>query len=1464
MNLPNSRNPQIPVAEKPERKQRAPELRGLSTPKKSVNTRIDEVLKNPITDPETIIQYRKFSRNLDLKLASDKLKSKQDDKPFGLSKSVPKASLTELKISKAQAEKELSHELQAIDSIVKSGRKFKSTFISKRDLFKLPQNLQTALNVNIDDLRTKTPKLVNGNPKAVHRKPKQTGHIVDINKPRVPLPKTASQNIPQGTYKVNEVARMQNITEYVVRFFNNAGWEGLYAEIENILDNYESRGAVNVKIGFMDPFGQKKFRTILQRRLISQDSFLSWVQQIFSENISGSDNVYDGGEGWEVIPDMFSFNVVQGRVEGGFFSNSILPVINFESSEGKCWEELLKAHFPLEYEVWCLHPKPTYDTLISDITTHAAGLNLTIIENKPFLKVNLTRKRVTHRDGKPRPMFTAQNENYYRLNNDELVFRRLGTKEFLTYDQLSEKTILFGSTTVGDKYEDKRLTFHVDMIKKQSSSALSNISFDGSEFSVGRNEPTEEVTGIPKAQDSENLLGTICTLNKSLGEAFNKVSYCELAVSIDLETIIEYLIGCMFKCYSASLACIPMFLLSYIEALTKPEFKHNLANLIKFRSQRIPMRDGVFTTLYRVEPTGYFEFTEAQADVEYKRKTLIKVDTDVYTNTCIDEQGYFTIRLFDKTVGKPTGKWYPGVDSPLDLMYDVCFNTRHTNTRYKFITFNGSSFDNFFIFEYGQARGALEITESEGVKFKNPLFVRGLLNMQIQEPSGLTHDFWDLAKHIPGSLAKLSKKWQVGALQKSTLNHNEVQRAYNEGRFEEFIAENIEGIQAYNSLDCLAPLAIAYKYQKELRGIKPVNDLFISLKKNVFDIMTIGSLTHKVTLRTASENRVDFKPLPFCLYEDVRSSAVAGRCDLTNGPCVIFGPIASLDIKSAYPYVCAVGPYYFPHGAITFKNHINYDKLPVKERTRTSYDDGRPMGFFYGEVNWEGLKVNPGLAMKTKEGNDWKIQKFITWVSTEFIYHLKQKGAKFTPLPLSEEQRKQICDDYYEINGEMPDLPTTCHGFTFAKKCRGVKIFEHILEFMKIKNGQDKLKDTVNSLEDYVKECYTRDTGDNLKDMEMGVKQYLTNDESEEYKYAKTNYNQSLRETCKLMSNAATGKPMEDIHTDKFKFLEHTKDFWKYKALEEAGKVTDVVADKIHEGGIIIHYKTDKKASQLSQNPFYITSMIYDYTRIKLFNETYETLPSVDCGIYSDTDSTKMRNFINPKTKVNDLEYALAKLSKMPLPYCPEALKYDPRLEDAMLTSPNIYGTYEDEFPDKVRAVGEEQAFTVFYQKKFNVTIGVKGNIISATAKGVNMGRDVYIPEINVWRYLDIFGNPNTEPILPHHWIVEQQKRSRDGKVKIIGCMNKSLTQPMLHAHMMEQQDKGLTMKHADSLNGLIQSAEKYRSVYIFTAPFTKHIKNASRSATIDTPDKMDSLNLAITSSVSVKKLQLERFSIGN
>lgn len=342
-----------------------------------------------------------------------------------------------------------------------------------------------------------------------------------------------------------------------------------------------------------------------------------------------------------------------------------------------------------------------------------------------------------------------------------------------------------------------------------------------------------------------------------------------------------------------------------------------------------------------------------------------------------------------------------------ELGFETCmsrmiedFDREAKGFRVVLITFNGTNYDNFITIEW-------MLKNKMAHRLSNIRFVgNSILNAHIDK----FHDFFDLHKHLPGSLKSNCDGFKVDT-PKTSFDHTLAQQLYNEGKLIETLGADA-ALRDYNCTDVISMIELFARYNSALKAIDGFNSFSLTDKK------TIGGMVKSVWEEDVNKLAVELPKFSITqkkLYDDMVKFKVAGRTEVYTKNKVQNTRVASVDICSAYPYVMCVMESWYPCGKIVVTDKFVEGKI----------------GFYYCDIEQsdDKPKVYP---KKTPEGNEWDftgtLENYL--INTVDIDTLQRHGAKVT----------------------------VKNGFYFTSRIRGSELFRIILALMKGKCDQSALK----------------------------------------------------------------------------------------------------------------------------------------------------------------------------------------------------------------------------------------------------------------------------------------------------------------------------------------------------------------------------------------------------------------------
>lgn len=329
-------------------------------------------------------------------------------------------------------------------------------------------------------------------------------------------------------------------------------------------------------------------------------------------------------------------------------------------------------------------------------------------------------------------------------------------------------------------------------------------------------------------------------------------------------------------------------------------------------------------------------------------------------------------------------------------------------SRIVFIGFNNANFDNLIflnaLLNY-RSKNADEI-DIENIQYNGNQLLDFTINGR--------HTVWDIRKIITESTLKdICKSFKLNLASKKEFSHAIPQEHFNNNKLMEYIKDNKE-LKDYNEYDVISTAVIFHRLQENIQNIPVCKNILNN--KDLTSIKTVGSMIYKIFLE--HNKNIKFPKLELKYYEDMGKYKIAGRVEQFNGKQEFNERIASMDVKSLYPYILAVSPAIFPVGRIEEVNEY----IPGK------------IGFYYVDINQDNLINNnlPLIYCAKGELNDWEHKGWLRdyFINTVDIETLKEFGCQVI----------------------------IKHGIIFTEHKDGTDLFTFLAEFMKLKNAQDDLK----------------------------------------------------------------------------------------------------------------------------------------------------------------------------------------------------------------------------------------------------------------------------------------------------------------------------------------------------------------------------------------------------------------------
>ena len=733
-------------------------------------------------------------------------------------------------------------------------------------------------------------------------------------------------------------------------------------------------------------------------------------------------------------------------------------------------------------------------------------------------------------------------------------------------------------------------------------------------------------------------------------------------------------------------------------------------------------------------------------------------------------------------------------------MYDYITKNQE-DTIFTLISFNGCNFDNFILADW--------LYKNQMENISNPCYTNSqLLNFTING----RHNLFDLRRHVVGSLAHNCKSFKISSCAKKELDHNLVQLDY-EKDTKNFINKMKlnEKMIEYNNFDVLSTGLLYHRYEKTFKDSDHTK--YIELRKK----LTIGSIIWEVFEKYNKETKLP--KLDFETYNAIVKHRVAGRVELFNGSQIVDECVASEDICSLYPYICAVNKCYFPCGEIVKSSWEDYQ---IIRKTQPNL-----IGFFWCKVDQTNLKKRnlPQIyPLKTKIKNDWKtpileevylssviidalienkckvdfidksgIKTFYETIEFKKSYGIVKAFENGIEDPLKKFVNKKLENDDFIIsvirckeNDAKIEVEYKKYiqnnGIYFTEVMKNFEMFGFLLDFMKGKNDQDKLKGT-------------------------------------------TKYNSALRETLKLLMNSISGKVAEGLHADKVKMVNE----YEYHKIKENSKTSKINAIDIKGNSIFMSYSLNEEDLIKKQRPVYLGTMIYDYAKMMMYNHIYSKVGLKNL-LYTDTDCCKFTKTIGDnwishysgKAKMKDLVWD-------------NVLQYDDRYKKHKLYEEHskVFGSFENE-------LSEDNIKSYITMKKCYLIIKEKNEIDAFSFKGVSK-TNLYLTGEEDFIGEKITKHRNGTQTIKK--FIKSQTEARDFYLKYSNerQLVRYEGKKMINVKAVQLFDDLHTKKYA----------------YVLSFSFVKSFKNSARNVGLDDEDKFNKNNSNLRMVYQIKKLKL-------
>jgi len=583
----------------------------------------------------------------------------------------------------------------------------------------------------------------------------------------------------------------------------------------------------------------------------------------------------------------------------------------------------------------------------------------------------------------------------------------------------------------------------------------------------------------------------------------------------------------------------------------------------------------------------------------------------------------------------------------IGLLLSSMFKSAALNRiRYKIITFNGTNYDHLILNEI--------LTDIDEESVDNVFWTGSKLNnMKIY----VTHDCFDMCRHLTGGLADLCSAFKVKSLGKSSFDHKKANIASAEGKLFDYLVENgLENIVNYNNLDVLCMPIILNRYNNELKRIidsapailKNLSEEFkkdregliggigdeqISYKRlrldDVWHYPTIAGMIIKLlkqywrncgfiienyngkTIKSASlfkgktrknipkDDRLSPEEDFSMVYEPARVAAIGGH---VAQDYVVKNAIRTCIAMIYHGLRCSAdAASLYPAAALTFPAYY-----PIGNRFISKYDPSSDkIGFFRCKITqitetnqtiYIPLKVNHLTAHLYQDGKE-RLEKGNDWNYTGTIMDMSIDSDQIA---------------FLRSKGCIVE-PLDVDGFYFTAKIKNLYLFGFLLAVAAVKGEQD---DCV-AVADSIKKGETP-TPDQQKQIDK--------------------INPVLRNTCKLLLNSGLGKLLQRVHVDKTKWVT----FAEYTQLIADGRDPTMLTSFRGNGLVLVKYKIKQEENMSASMPMHLGLKVYAISKQLMHECIWDKLTDADGNRinpdYVDTDSchTSYDAFTRWKKDINE------------------------------------------------------------------------------------------------------------------------------------------------------------------------------------------------------------------------------------
>lgn len=678
-----------------------------------------------------------------------------------------------------------------------------------------------------------------------------------------------------------------------------------------------------------------------------------------------------------------------------------------------------------------------------------------------------------------------------------------------------------------------------------------------------------------------------------------------------------------------------------------------------------------------------------------------------------------------------------------DCVYQFLKKVEHMETHsgrehyhYKLVSFNGSNFDNFFLINELAKKEKFEDFDPKSVFYFNG----SVLNFTFFDKI----DTYDLSRHLVGSLRSCCNSFKVKACSKTDLDHYDAQCKFERGELLNDLTYKNQ-VMDYNYMDVASLAVLFQKYKQTIESIS-----FFPYVEDTETIKFMESTGHEDNIdERLRPQRMTYQGINFwekktagsLMYAVIQKHWELKAIDIPQFTFEVKKiPIFKNEervVLEALKYLKQFGieikkiPKMVDELEIEFEKYRKYDNVVRFTRKTETTKAGKDQLYLFVEIDYRKfyhdlLKYKSAGRCDLSEnvptailGNFFKFDAKSMYPYCMIIGDYQFPTGKIIPSDYNEssnllgffycdidqrnlprnkriqaekiwDQRGNLIENCWYSDNILKNylIPTErikfleangCtvtkkSGFYFTETIQNIDLFEPLVELMKIKNAQDGLK-------------------------------------------GKEGYNSALRETAKLLSNAVSGKVIEQLHLKTTEYIKMSD----YRDKKISDKFT--IIDQLDDQHLMISYEKDEdKVFSRQQRPVFYGVLIYTYAQQYLYDTLYKNYDV----IYADTDAGSVSD--------KDGRHWIKNVGmKQTIPHNKRIEEIEPRYKTAKLYNSGLYGCWENE-NEGLDIVG------AFWSKKKEYMIiceDVKKSIIKTKGMMIRYNDDRKIAENSVYLTAD-------------------------------------------------------------------------------------------------------------------------------